>query len=279
MLCDQVCSGGPSLIQIHHSCQLTNVGGERARQAALHPTAAVSSAERADPFFAGSLSHARGLKRAWDVMHPLFATLMPVPDGLADEQLSAEEVVLAGWPPSADVLQNVQKALTQLGMCSNAASYRVRVSQFTTLVKRKLALRARLAASSTSGNPGSGPTPPGSAAVVAAATAAVAAAAAAAVQPILQRSDGGLHLPVESAAAATAAAAASPEAVAAAVTAAAAAACAAAAQAVQMAGVMSAPDIEGVSFPVCGPADGPDANLGRCCPSIVLVRARSHVCG
>jgi hypothetical protein len=35
--------------------QLTNVGGERARQAALHPTAAVSSAERADPFFAGSL--------------------------------------------------------------------------------------------------------------------------------------------------------------------------------------------------------------------------------
>jgi hypothetical protein len=214
-------------------------------------------------------------------MHPLFATLMPVPDGLADEQLSAEEVVLAGWPPSADVLQNVQKALTQLGMCSNAASYRVRVSQFMTVVKRKLALRARLAASSTSGNPGSGPTPPGSAAVVAAATAAAAAAAAAAVQPILQRSDGSLHLPVESAAAATAAAAASPEAsVAAAVNAAAAAAAgAAAAQAVQMAGVMSAPDIEGVSFPVCGPADGPDANLGRCCPSIVLVRARSHVCG
>jgi hypothetical protein len=67
---------------IHHSRQLTNVGGERARQAALHPTAAVSSAERADPFFAGSLSHAWGLKRAWDVMHPLFATLMPVPDGL-----------------------------------------------------------------------------------------------------------------------------------------------------------------------------------------------------
>ena len=256
--------------------QLTNVGGERARQAALHPTAAVSSAERADPFFAGSLSHAWGLKRAWDVMHPLFATLMPVPDGLADEQLSAEEVVLAGWPPSADVLQNLQKALTQLGMCSNTASYRVRVSQFTTVVKRKLALRARLAASSTSGNPGSGPMPPGSAAVVAAATAAAAAAATAAVQPILQRSDGGLYLPVESAAAATAAAAASPEAVvAAAVTAAAAGA--AAAQAVQMAGVMSAPDIEGVSFPVCGPADGPDAKLGRCCPSIVLARARSHV--
>jgi hypothetical protein len=43
---------------IHHSRQLTNVGGERARQAALHPTAAVSSAERADPFLAGSLSHA-----------------------------------------------------------------------------------------------------------------------------------------------------------------------------------------------------------------------------
>jgi hypothetical protein len=197
-------------------------------------------------------------------MHPLFATLMPVPDGLADEQLSAEEVVLAGWPPSADVLQNVQKALTQLGMCSNTASYRVRVSQFTTVVKRKLALRARLAASSTSGNPGSGPMPPGSAAVVAAATAAAAAAATAAVQPILQRSDGGLYLPVESAAAAaaTAAAAASPEAVVAAAVTAAAAAGAAAAQAVQMAGVMSAPCIEGVSFPVCGPADGPDAKLG-----------------
>ena len=92
---------------IQHGRSFTNVLGEHKRRAARYPTAAVSTAERQDPFFAVSKNHAKGLKRAWNVFSDVLAELMPVPAGLTDEQLDAETIVLAGtfhWTAAVDCM-------------------------------------------------------------------------------------------------------------------------------------------------------------------------------
>ena len=81
----------------------------------------------------------------------------------------------AGWPPSPEILCNLQKILTQRGVCLKQQTYRVRFSQFTTVVKRKLALRARDAAQLCAN---SGASPEQQATAVVAAVMAAAASAA-----------------------------------------------------------------------------------------------------